>query len=32
MLTFLRALMAWMRGLRAAHDAEILFLRQQLLV
>ena len=26
------ALMVWMRGSRASHDAEILFLRQQLLV
>ncbi len=30
--TLLRALMAWMRGSRASRDAEILFLRQQLLV
>jgi transposase InsO family protein len=31
-LAFFRALMAWMRGSPASRDAEILFLRQQLLV
>ena len=31
-LTFFSALLAWMRGSRASRDAEILFLRQQLLV
>ena len=30
--TVFRALLAWMRGSRASRDAEILFLRQQLLV
>jgi transposase InsO family protein len=32
LFTLLRALMAWMRGSRASRNAEILFLRQQLLV
>jgi len=32
LFTLLRALMAWMRGSHASRDAEILFLRQQLLV
>ena len=31
-LTPFGALLAWMRGSRASRDAEILFLRQQLLV
>ena len=31
-LAFFGALLAWMRGSRASRDAEILFLRQQLLV
>ena len=31
-LTLFRALLAWARGSRASRDAEILFLRQQLLV
>jgi len=31
-LTLFRALLAWTRGSRASRDAEILFLRQQLLV
>jgi len=31
-LTLYRVLLAWARGLRASRDAEILFLRQQLLV
>jgi len=31
-LTFFGALLAWMRGSRVSRDAEILFLRQQLLV
>jgi len=30
--TFFSALRAWMRGVRVSRDAEILFLRQQLLV
>src|SRR6266481_9069308 len=30
--TFFSALRAWMRGARVSRDAEILFLRQQLLV
>ncbi len=32
LLTIFRALVAWTRGCRASRDAEILFLRQQLLV
>jgi len=32
LFTLLRALMAWLRGSHASRDAEILFLRQQLLV
>src|SRR5512135_205936 len=31
-LTFFRALLVWIRGSRVSRDAEILFLRQQLLV
>ena len=31
-LTFISALLTWMRGSRVSRDAEILFLRQQLLV
>jgi hypothetical protein len=31
-LTLIRALLSWMRGSRTSRDAEILFLRQQLLI